>query len=133
MLSINYARDHNPLCTGIEGVGKFKTASEWAKMLLCEKPAVKEAGGTQVSDSCGKCKSCVMFEAGSHPDFNHIYKELREFTRDGKGKAAPVDMPIDVIREFVIEKATTRPTFSQRKVFVITEAEKLNASCRTAC
>jgi DNA polymerase-3 subunit delta' len=39
-----------------------------------------------------------------------------------------VDLPIDVIREFLIEKVSTKPTLSQRKVFVVSEAEKLNAA-----
>jgi DNA polymerase-3 subunit delta' len=113
---------HAYIFAGAEGVGKFKTAREWAKLLLCKNP-VAEGGFV---DSCGSCQSCQMFEAGSHPDFNHIYKELREFTRDGKGKPPPVDLPIDVVREFIIEKISAKPTLSQRKVYVISEAERLN-------
>ncbi|MHC4425286.1 MAG: DNA polymerase III subunit, partial [Planctomycetota bacterium] len=109
---------------GPEGVGKFKTAREWAKLLLCKSPIMED----DFADSCGSCRSCELFEAGSNPDFDHIYKELREFTTDGKGKPPPVDLPIDVIREFLIAKVSTRPTLSQRKVFVVSEAEKLNAS-----
>ena len=37
-------------------------------------------------------------------------------------------MPIDVIREFLIAKVTTRPSLSSRKVFIVSEAEKLNAA-----
>ncbi len=115
---------HAYIFAGPEGVGKFKTAQEWAKLLLCQNPAIEN----DFADSCGECRSCQLFEAGSHPDFNHIYKELREFTKEGKGKAPPVDLPIDVIREFVVEKVSNRPTLSQRKVFVISEAERLNNS-----
>ena len=115
---------HAYIFAGPEGVGKFKTAREWAKMLLCENPAVEDG----FADSCGSCRSCQLFEAGSNPDFNHIYKELLEFTEEGKGKVTPVDLPIDVIREFLIAKVSTRPTLSQRKVFVVSEGEKLNAS-----
>jgi DNA polymerase-3 subunit delta' len=57
---------------------------------------------------------------------------LVEFTRDNKGKKTPVDLPIDVIREFLIEKVSTRPTLSKRKVFVVSEAERLNASSQNA-
>ena len=80
------------------------------------------------ADSCGLCQSCRLFEAGSHPDFNTVYKELLEFTTDGKDKTTPVELPIDVIREFLVAKVSTRPTLSQRKVFVVSESEKLNAS-----
>ncbi|MBN2313753.1 MAG: hypothetical protein JXM79_07465 [Sedimentisphaerales bacterium] len=114
---------HAYIFAGPEGVGKYKTANEWAKLLLCKKPIVVK----NLADSCGSCESCRLFEADSNPDFNHVYKELREFTEEGKGKAAPVDLPIDVIREFLVAKVSSRPTLSQRKVFVVSEAEKLNA------
>jgi DNA polymerase-3 subunit delta' len=57
---------------------------------------------------------------------------LREFTKEGKSKAPPVDLPIDVIREFLVEKVSNRPTLSERKVYVISEAERLNASSQNA-
>ncbi len=135
---------HAYIFAGPEGVGKFKTAREWAKLLLCQNPVTKrrkkaekrkqnkdKGRGTRdehQADSCGECRSCKLFEAGSHPDFNHIYKELREFTKEGKSKAPPIDLPIDVIREFLVDKVNNRPTHSQRKVFVISEAERLNNS-----
>ena len=119
---------HAYIFAGPEGVGKFKTAGELARLLLCENPTSEKTCGGDFADSCGRCNSCRLFEAGSHPDFNHVYKELRKFTRDGKGKPPPVDLPIDVIREFLIHKAPTRPTLSKRKVFVVSEAERLNDS-----
>jgi len=119
---------HAYIFAGAEGVGKFKTAREWAKLLLCEKPVTEK----DYSDSCQFCESCRLVEAGSHPDFNHIYKELVQFTEKGKGKTTPVDMPIDVIREFLIAKVSTRPTVSGRKVFIVNEAERLNASSQNA-
>ena len=115
---------HSYIFAGPEGVGKFKTAREWAKLLGCREP-VAENG---FAESCGCCESCRLFEAGSSPDFNHVYKELLEFTEDGRGKTTPVDLPIDVIREFLVEKVSARPTVSQRKVFVVSEAERLNNS-----
>jgi DNA polymerase-3 subunit delta' len=119
---------HAYIFAGAEGVGKFKTAREWAKLLLCKNPAIEN----DFADSCGLCQSCKLFEAGSHPDFYHVYKELVEFTKEPKGRKTPVDLPIDVIREFLIEKVFTKPSFSQRKVFVVSEAEKLNASSQNA-
>jgi DNA polymerase-3 subunit delta' len=127
MLQRAYASDrwaHAYIFAGPEGVGKFKTACEWAKLLLCEKPIVEDG----FADSCGSCQSCLLFGAGSHPDFNPVYKELLEFTKDNKEKKTPVDLAIDVIREFLIAKVSTRPTLSKRKVFVVSEAERLNAA-----
>jgi DNA polymerase-3 subunit delta' len=103
-------------------VGKFTTAREFAKLLLCKNPV--ERG--DFNDSCGNCASCRCFEAGSHPDFDHIYKELIKFTKEGKDKEKPVDFPIDVVREFLIEKVSLKPALSTRRIFILTEAEKLN-------
>lgn len=135
MLQRAFAADraaHAYIFAGLEGVGKYATARQWAKLLLCEQPAAVGTPEESFADSCGACDSCLLFEGGSHPDFNHVYKELREFTRDGKGKPPPVDLPIDVVREFLLEKASIRPACSARKVFVVSEAEKLNASSQNA-
>ena len=113
---------------GRDGVGKFKTAGEWSKLLLCFEP---EQDG-KFTDSCGRCRSCRLFEAGNHPDFQHVYKELREYTRDGKDKSPPVDLPIDVVREFLVERVSNKPGLSRKRIFVVSEAEKLNASSQNA-
>jgi len=119
---------HAYIFAGIEGVGRYKTAREWAKMLLCQSVTVENS----FSDSCGLCESCRLLEAGSHPDFHPVYKELIEFTKAKQGRKTPVDLPIDVIREFLIEKVSAKPTLSKRKVFIINEAEKLNMSSQNA-
>jgi len=122
---------HAYLFSGDDGVGKAAAARAWAKMLLCEsKKTLRKK--PLFMDSCGKCHSCQTFEAGGHPDFRPIYKELVQFTREGKNKKTPVDMPIDVIREFLIEKAANRPTMGDFVVYVIDEAEKVNAASQNA-
>jgi len=120
---------HSYIFAGAEGIGKFKTAREWAKMLLCKNPVTEK----NFADSCGSCESCRLFEAGSHPDFDFIYKELLEFTKpENKNKKTPVELAIDVIRVFLLDKVSTRPTLSQRKIYVVSEAEKLNSSSQNA-
>jgi DNA polymerase-3 subunit delta' len=113
---------HAYIFAGSDGVGKFTTAKEFAKLLLCKKPVERD----DFTDSCGDCESCRLFDAGSHSDFEHVYKELIKFTKEGKDKETPVDFPIDVVREFVLDKVNQRPALSTRRVFVLTEAEKLN-------
>jgi len=71
-------------------------------------------------------------DAGSHPDYAHVYKELLQYTRDNKDKKTPVDLPIAVIREFLIDQVSSRPLMSSRKVYVISEAQKLNANSQNA-
>ena len=125
ILQRGFAADKMPhayVFAGQEGIGKFKTAREWARLLLCEKPTAQE----NFADSCNSCASCTHLQNGSHPDFHHVYKELLQFTRDGKGKTTPVKFPIDVVREFLIQKVPIKPALSQRKIFILTEAEKLN-------
>ena len=122
---------HAYLFSGEDGIGKFTTARAWAKMLLCQNPR-QRPGQPAFFDSCGQCPSCTVFEGGAHPDFRPIYKELVEFTEDGKNKKTPVDMPVDVIREFLIEKVSNRPQMSQYVVYVVQEAEKVNASSQNA-
>ncbi len=123
---------HAYIFAGLEGVGKYTTAREWARLLLCRNPLAADRGKEPFADSCGACESCILFEGDSHPDYAHVYKELLEFTRDGKGRKTPVEFPIDVVREFLLEKVAVRPTASERRAFVVSEAEKLNASSQNA-
>lgn len=123
---------HAYIFAGLDGVGRYKTAREWAKVLLCENPTTETRDAQPFVDSCGACDSCLLFEGDSHPDYAHVYKELIKFTKDGKGRTTPVDLPIDVVREFLLEKVTGRPTQGERKVFVVSEAEKLNANSQNA-
>ncbi len=125
---INDRVAHSYIFSGIEGIGKFKTACEFAKLLLCEKPVIKKDS----ADSCGKCTSCTSFDAGSHPDFNYVYKELLEFTEDGKDKDPPIEFPIDVVREFLIDKVSVKPQLSEKRVFIVSESEKLNNESQNA-
>jgi DNA polymerase-3 subunit delta' len=122
---------HAYIFVGPDGVGKFKTAREWAKVLLCNDRGREETPAGLFYDSCGSCRSCQVFEGGAHPDFNPIYKELVEFTKDGKDKT-PVDLPINVIRDFLIKKVASRPQMSDVTVYVIREAERLNKNSQNA-
>ena len=113
---------HSYIFAGQDGVGKFTTARDFAKLLLCKNP-VKRGG---FNDSCGNCVSCRAFDAGSHPDFEYVYKELYKYTKEGSDKEPSVEFRINVVREFLIEKVSSKPALSARRVFILTEAEKLN-------
>jgi len=123
---------HAYIFVGPDGVGKFKTAKEWAKMLLCNHKIKHQSPQGAFCDSCGTCRSCEVFDGGAHPDFNHIYKELLKFTKEGKRKPPPLDLPIDVVREFLIDKVAGRPQMSDATVYVVSEAEQLNRSSQNA-
>jgi len=122
---------HAYVFVGPDGVGKFKMAMEWARVLLCTERLKQQTPQGTFYDSCGTCRSCQVFAGGAHPDFNYIYKELVEYTKTGKGKT-PLDLPIDVIREFLIDKVAGRPQMSDATVYVIREAERLNQNSQNA-
>jgi DNA polymerase-3 subunit delta' len=120
---------HAYIFAGADGVGKFTAAAAWGKLLLCQSPIKKN----NFADNCGKCISCQNFQTDSHPDFHHIYKELIRYTKDSQNRErTPIDLPIDVVREFIIEKVQLKPVLSASKVFVVSEAEKLNTASQNA-
>ncbi|MBE0537660.1 MAG: DNA polymerase III subunit delta' [Phycisphaerae bacterium] len=123
---------HAYIFAGPAGVGKRTTAQAWAKMLLCRERRQEKATDLSFNDSCGRCESCRVFEGGGHPDYHLIEKELRPFTMDDKGKEAKQDLPIAVVREFLIDKVAHRPVMSECTVYVLREAERLNASSQNA-
>ena len=123
---------HAYLFAGPDGVGKRTTATAFARLLLCRQPVKISDKPSPWFDSCGQCDSCIRFDAGSHPDFVFIYKELRQYTEEGKDKTPPVEMPVDVIREFFLERAARKPVEGPYTIFVIDEAEKVNVSSQNA-
>jgi len=123
---------HAYIFAGAEGVGKLATAKRWAKLLLCQNRKATRTGNAKFYDSCQICQSCTLFDAGSHPDFTLIYKELLEYTANNKNKTTPVFLSIDVIREFLIDKISSRPQLSEARVFVVCEADKMKDPAQNA-
>jgi DNA polymerase-3 subunit delta' len=123
---------HAYIFAGPEGVGKFTTAREWAKLLLCRDKLQESDRNGQFFDSCGRCPSCKAFENQIHPDFNLVYKELLEYTREGKRKKTPLQLSIEVVREFLIERVAARPQLSQCTIYVVRESERLTTSAQNA-
>ncbi len=123
---------HAYIFSGPDGIGKSATAKQWAKMLLCREPVSENTPNGIFVDSCGRCESCAVFDGGAHPDFNSVHKELVPYTKKGKGKNPPLDLPIDVIREFLIDRVAGKPKMSKRSVFVVDEAQKLNIASQNA-
>lgn len=58
---------HALLFTGPNGVGKHLVAQHLAKQLLCLQPFADAA--------CGYCKSCLLVQAGHHPDLMQLTSE----------------------------------------------------------
>ena len=93
---------------GPAGIGKFTTAVDFAKTVLCDHPK-RAANGTletplehlgktfEVTLACGVCESCRAVAIGSHPDLHIITKELIRM-HDRAGKSMGTTMSIQVIR-----------------------------------
>src|SRR3954468_17176987 len=121
-----YESDHMPhalVFAGPVGVGKATTARALAELWLCEKPK-----GTK---PCGACDSCRVFDAGNHPDFHLITKELIRY-HDKTGKSKGISLSIDVIRPELIDAAGRKAVMGRGKVFVVEQAELMMPQAQNA-
>src|SRR5207302_11238363 len=114
---------HGMIFAGPVGVGKGTTAAALAALWLCEKP--------NNATPCGKCESCRVFDAGNHPDYHVITKELIRY-HDKTGTSKGIDLSIHVIRPEVVDKAAMKPGMGRGKVFVIEQAELMNAPAQNS-
>lgn len=95
------------LIAGPAGTGKRPLAEAFAQRLLCR---------TQGEFACGKCHSCDLFAAGTHPDFIRVEPEEA-------GKIVPVD----AIRDLIGKLALT-PQYGGRRAALIAPADRMNAA-----
>ena len=96
---------HALLLSGQQGLGKMEFARSFAHFLLCQEP--------QNQAPCGKCHSCQLFDAGTHPDLNLIAPE--------EGSVIKVDQ----VREMV-EKNSLTPHVSTSKIYLFVSADTMN-------
>ncbi|MCK5271159.1 MAG: AAA family ATPase [Sedimentisphaerales bacterium] len=118
---------HSYIFHGPEGVGKSLLARQWAKLLLCPQPVRLN----EIDDCCDQCHDCRMVEADTHPDLHIINRDLARFTSQKRTRQL-VNLPIDVIREFVIKPAGVVPNRGRARVFIIEESETMNPASQNA-
>ncbi len=136
---------HAYLFTGPTGVGKEMLASRLAAVLLCESPRVVEAphsiasgpGEEEVQanwlDACGECVECGLFAAGNHPDFHRIHRTLNKHHPDRTvQRRKAIQLGVDVVRHFLIQKIGLMPSRGRAKVFVVSEAERMSPGAQNA-
>src|SRR5689334_7297854 len=114
---------HGLIFAGPTGVGKATTARALAKLFLCEQPKSDEP--------CDRCESCRVFDAGNHPDYHVITKELIRY-HDKTGKSKGIDLSIHVIRPELLEPASRKPVMGRGKVFVVEQADLMNPQAQNA-
>jgi DNA polymerase III subunit delta' len=112
---------HGLIFAGPAGVGKATTARALAGLFLCEKP--------QDLAPCGKCEGCRAFDAGNHPDYHIIYRQLARLESD---KVKAKDLSVDVVRDFLIAKAANKTVVGVGKVFLIEEADLMTPTAQNA-
>ena len=89
------------LFLGTDGIGKKIIAKQFAKKILCN----------NTNEETCTCKSCTCFVSDNHPDFIMINE-------------AGENIKIEQIRQ-ITEKVIEKPIISNRKVYIINDAEKM--------
>ncbi|MHC4984012.1 MAG: DNA polymerase III subunit, partial [Planctomycetota bacterium] len=137
---------HAYIFAGPAGVGRRTTAVALARTLLCAKPLVRTPAAREPAEgpsespesppfrqACGKCDDCRMMDAGSHPDFHLIYKELAGYHEDPRVRDRKMQgLSVDVVRSFLIGPAGRWPARGRGKVFLVLEAELLTQGAQNA-
>ena len=114
---------HGLIFAGPAGVGKATTAAALSKLFLCGHPAR--------DIPCGQCESCRVFAGGNHPDYHIITKELIRY-HDKTGKSKGIELSINVLRPELIEPANRKPMMGHGKVFIVEQAELMNAQAQNS-
>lgn len=132
---------HAYLFHGPEGVGKEKVARGLAQLLLCSAPIERELGIDEagvvglerVREGCGRCEDCRMVAAETHPDFHLIYRQLHRDHPDSEvRKRKGLELGVDVLRHFVIDKVGLTPLRGRAKLFVIRTADDMTVPAQNA-
>lgn len=108
---------HAYIFEGPSGVGRFSSALAFSKAILCE--------DSQNGNPCGKCKSCIMAEGGSHPDIRIVNNQLYDDT------ALSSDILVGTIREMKKE-IYIKPFYSERKVYIVPKADTINETAQNS-
>ena len=109
---------HALLFTGIDGIGKRKTALTVAAALNCRTADRPETGGSGAGAPCGQCRPCRKIISGNHPDVIVITPEKSR-------------IKISAIRELVHTLAA-KPYEASWRVVVIDQAEAMNPEAGNA-
>lgn len=130
---------HAVLLHGPQGVGQFEFALALARSWLCE----AHPAGHAHQPACGRCTSCHLIEAGSHPDLQVILPEALQASlgwqsaggedagekgsdkSESKGKKLSQEIKVDAIRA-VVQFAQHTASRGRAKVVLIHPAERMN-------
>jgi DNA polymerase-3 subunit delta' len=132
---------HAYLFAGPAGVGRRTTGLALGRALLCEDIQTQPNAGhfkdldadQPVRQACGACTSCRMIDAGTHPDFQMVYKELARYHDDSSVRSRKMqELGIPVIKSFLIDPANRGSARGRGKVFVVLESELMSPAAQNA-
>ncbi|MBQ7908242.1 MAG: hypothetical protein IJ311_01930 [Elusimicrobiaceae bacterium] len=134
--------DHVPqalLFCGPSGIGKKKSALEFAKALNCQDFAARQTG-----DSCGVCEHCRAIDAGRYADVvlaDFLYQARLELKKEPSDKnyeeelekelAKQQRIKVDTIRD-ITAKSQQKSAVGGWKVFIVDEAQTMQAEAANA-
>lgn len=106
---------HALLLSGGDGIGKHELALHLGRWLLCQ-----QAAAQSLTEACGQCHSCQLWQAGSHPDFMLCQPEdsSRQIRIDGVRR----------VNEFLAQT----PQISHCQVVVVRPVEVMNINAANA-
>jgi DNA polymerase III subunit delta' len=111
------ALPHALVMSGPRGLGKRDFLRRFVRGLLCQHP--------QDGDACGTCRSCLLFDAGTHPDYVSLSYGLR---KDGVQRS---EIVVDQIRELSARLATASQ-FGGWQIASIDPADAMNTAAANA-
>jgi DNA polymerase-3 subunit delta' len=111
------ALPHALLLCGPAGLGKRAFAQRFVRGLLCER--------AQDGEACGQCRSCLLLDAGTHPDVVTLGFGLR---KDGTPRT---EIVIEQIRELSARLAMSSQ-FGGWQVALVDPADAMNAAAANA-
>jgi len=109
---------HGLLFAAPAGYGKRALATALAAAALCQQRLPD-------GHACGHCRACLLFAAGTHPDFVRITFELRD---DGKPRT---EITIDQMRS-LSQRLAMSSQFGGLQIALVDPADRLNASAANA-
>jgi DNA polymerase III subunit delta' len=135
--ALQHQRGHAVLIHGPQGIGQWELSLSLAQAWLCE--------GRGRPSPCGRCASCRLVQARSHPDLLVLLPEALQAglgwlaggdDEAGEGAGAKVrqpskDIKVDAVRAAVAFAQTT-PARGTAKVVVLHPAERMNAVAANA-
>ena len=106
---------HAYIFHGEDESGKMMLAEAFAQSILCD----GAAGDRDGEDCCNRCKSCLQAKSHNHPDIIYVTHE----------KAS---IGVDDIRTQLNGDIMIKPYSSERKIYIIDEAEKMTEGAQNA-